>query len=275
MRLRSAVCLACLVSLLLARPVHAQEARTPHPTENARTLFEAGLAHVDEGAWREAEAEFRKALALRASPVIRYNLAVTLSELGQLVEAATLLSQVDQDLGTTPALRAQLPDLLETLARRTPTLTITLEGATEHTAVLIDERPLARDALGIPQRLDPGSHTVQLREGKRALTQQTLELPEGRAEQLVLRVPRTAHVPPPSAAAASVAPDTTAATQVFVAHDDVDQQARKRRRRWGLALGGVAVVAGVLTAVLVARRRDSSTNDSDFNPPVLAVEVPE
>lgn len=84
-----------LALLLLTAPARAQET-------DARTLFQQGLAHADEGDDVRAERAFRESLAMRWSVSAAYNLALVLARHGDFEEAATRLREVVEH-GDTPA----------------------------------------------------------------------------------------------------------------------------------------------------------------------------
>jgi thioredoxin-like negative regulator of GroEL len=63
----------------------------------ARTAFEEGMKKADAQAWGEAAELFQRALSLRDSPVIRFNLAAALAELGRYVEASETLRGLEID----------------------------------------------------------------------------------------------------------------------------------------------------------------------------------
>ena len=93
----------------------------------ARSLFEAGVRDADEGRWQDAQEKFQRALLLRDSPVVRFNLAVALLELEKPVEASRLLREVERDERTAKDLAARVPDLLESASERLAHLTILIE----------------------------------------------------------------------------------------------------------------------------------------------------
>ncbi|HMI90773.1 MAG TPA: hypothetical protein VK509_05385, partial [Polyangiales bacterium] len=80
---------SCLLTAaaLTAAPARAQSEDASRAA-SARALFEEGVTFADQGHWDEASDRFRRALALRDSAVIAYNLASALQETGHLVEAS-------------------------------------------------------------------------------------------------------------------------------------------------------------------------------------------
>ena len=73
---------------LFASPLSASaQQNEAERTALARTLFGEGVAFVDQQNWDEAVVRFRRAYALRPSPVVGFNLASALAEQGHPVEA--------------------------------------------------------------------------------------------------------------------------------------------------------------------------------------------
>src|SRR5687767_14734210 len=84
----SSLALACWVGLVVsvASPSAAAE---PSPSEIsvARRLFDEGRAAADAARWAEAAGKFRRALAIKDTPGIRFHLARCEEEQGAFVEA--------------------------------------------------------------------------------------------------------------------------------------------------------------------------------------------
>src|SRR5882672_1974841 len=87
--------------LWAAAPLRAQQQSSApisaEATDQARQLFNEGLALVEHEDWAGAEERFRRVLALRSSHVVSYNLASALTHLERLVESAELLRGVARD----------------------------------------------------------------------------------------------------------------------------------------------------------------------------------
>ena len=78
-----------LASAALAAAPRVAAAAEPTPSEIsvARRLFDEGKAAEDAGRWREAIEKFRKAIAIKDTPGLRYHIAKCEEESGALVEA--------------------------------------------------------------------------------------------------------------------------------------------------------------------------------------------
>jgi hypothetical protein len=246
----------------------------------ARTAFEEGMKQADAQAWGDAAALFQRALALRDSPVIRFNLAAALSELGRYVEASETLRGIEIDERAATDLRERARAKREGLGPKLAFITVRVEGASNVVRVMLDEHTLEPALFGVPAPLDPGGHRLRLfvDDAEEAAEQQDFTLLEGESRESVLHAPVKAAsapvalpavvVPPPPLLVATPAPRAPE-------HDD-RKPSRKRRALW-IAGGVVAVVAaGVVTGVLMARRSSASSADAgDFDPPRVGVRVPQ
>jgi len=218
------ICL-CLCALRLApATVRADDVNR---SASARALFEQGVSHTDKAEWAEAADAFRRALALRDSPVIRYNLASALRELGRLVEASELLHALVAGSGVDAALRDNAQALLAELKPRIGRLTLHAPADLSITLLTLDAQPLEPAQLGLPLQVDPGTHHIQGESSRGRLPLQEVMVAEGASVALMLRAPTAAKAvdtplsPPPSNA--KPAPDLTPAhiTQLAVGHVDL------------------------------------------------------
>ena len=137
--MRSIDLTALVVCSVLASAVtlRAQEAVAPAADavqagslEEARLLFEQGIAHVEASEWALAEQSFRRVLAIRSSPVVAYNLASALAQLGRLIESAELLRVVVRDPAVDAATRDPAQQLLAEIEPRICSLTVRVQGDT-------------------------------------------------------------------------------------------------------------------------------------------------
>lgn len=154
---------AFALALVLAPRARAQDASD---SVAARALFQEGVELSDAGSWPEAIDRFRRALALRDSAVIAYNLGVALAHEGHPVEAAERFRRVVRDDEADEALRAEARSALEAAESTIAWVVTTWDGNPEGATLRVDgaERPIALFGTGIP--VDPGAHEVMLvREG--------------------------------------------------------------------------------------------------------------
>ena len=94
----------------------AQEAEpSQEDTERARALFAEGVELASQESYAQAVERFRMAYALRPAPAIAYNLALSLGETGQVVEAWSLVQGVLTDDEAPRPVRRQARALQEEL----------------------------------------------------------------------------------------------------------------------------------------------------------------
>jgi tetratricopeptide (TPR) repeat protein len=247
-------------------------AQADERASSARALFEQGLAAADGARWSEAAELFERALSLRDSPVIRFNLASALAELGQLVEALDLLRALEEDARTNPELRARIDHDRTGVERRIAHLKIHVDGEVGEWQLRLDDRTLAREQVGSEIAVDPKLHYVSLREGDRVLDDKQVELGEGELREIRL----SARVPAPVVVAEPPAKLSLKLAAPTPRQDEAPSPGkRKRRLIWGLSSAAVAVAAGVVAGVLVARKDDGSGAPDAFSPGRIGVRVPE
>lgn len=261
----------CLVVCLLGWSLATSHAHADAATE-ARALFERGLAEADATHWTQAAELFQQALALRDSPVIRYNLGSALAELGRLVEARDLLRALELDQRSSAELLQRVTPQREAIERRLSNLTIRVQTSTPDWHVLLDERELSRDQLGVALPLDPKLHYVSLRAGERVLDDAQVELGEGEARELKL----AGEIPPPVVVAPPPSPlEISLVGFAHEEHQDAPSSKRKRRLLWGVSAAAAAVVAGVVAGVVIARKDDADVPANGFTPGRVGVRVPQ
>jgi len=228
----------------LPAAVHAQDA-DPTAALAARALFSEGVALTDRGDWAQGAERFRRALALRDSPVIVFNLGVALGHLGQPVEASELFRRVLRSTPLDAALRASATAELAAAEPQIAWLTVTYAAPTDGLHLVVDgvERPVALVGTSMP--LDPGTHALALRRGEYVVGEGAAELAPGEREELALRVidvllpePEPLEVAAPEPAPVTILPP-------------VQPQGDDPAPWIGLGIGGAVVVAGVIVLVVV------------------------
>lgn len=279
-------------SSVRAEPVDAAR------SASARALFEQGVAHVDRDEWAPAAEAFRRALSLRDSQVLRYNLASALVELGKLVEASELLHMVQADAQAELSLKRQAAEKLAEIKPRIARITIHAEAALPELSVELDELEITLSQLDVPLAVDPGKHLVRARLEGELIEELSAELSEGSSARISLRPPPPRPAPVPAVAAVTAPVVTPVVTRVVTPVATPAQTARlapaepapsaplpprdgepafsRKKLWWGIAVGGVGVVAFVtLVALLVPRHPKSGATGGDFDPPSVAVRVPQ
>jgi hypothetical protein len=173
-----AVLLLCVCSI-----VRAQDPNEAARDASARELFDQGVTLGEQGDWTAAEDRFRRALSLRSSPVIAYNLASALSECGKLIEASEIVRRVLNDERTEPGLRQAATHLQSMVMPRIGRVQVELTGQEPGDSVILDGRALHAAQLNVEIPADPGSHQLQLERAGKIIDVQTFELkPAGRIE---------------------------------------------------------------------------------------------
>jgi hypothetical protein len=282
--------MVCLCLAALGLPPASAHADDVNRSASARALFEQGVNHTDKAEWAEAADAFRGALALRDSPVIRYNLASALRELGRLVEASELLHALLAGSSVDAALRDNAQALLAELKPRIGHLTLHAPADLTITALTLDAQPLDAAQLGLPLPVDPGTHHVQGESSRGRLELQEVRVAEGASVDFALRGPAAAEalatqlsVPPVRVKAApDLTPTHTARLAVAQgqgahARDERARSAKRdRRMTWGISSAAFGVAAAVVVTALLLPRGKSSKDASpgDFDPPSVGVNVP-
>ena len=260
----------CLLVFALQSRSSAQEVDASR-SASARALFEEGVQFADHGNWAEAADCFERALALRDSPVIRFNFANALAEVGKMVEASELLRQVELDESADAEIRAEASRRMKGVVARTPKLTIQVNGSLEGKSLQLDEQEVAPAQVGVGIPINPGEHSVRCVQGSEEIDAQSVNLAPGSAQTVTLQAVRLAT---PAQAAATVVP---VAQQPAPGPIDEGEGGRKRSRRiwWGIGGGVVAVAVVVAVSVLVAGHSggSSSTYQGNFDPPSIPVQV--
>lgn len=255
------MCIATLLShstsLLMPR-VHAQ-ADAAATTASARSLFEEGVALAEAGKWAEAADKFQRSLSLRPSPVVAFNYATALMELGRLVEASEVLEGIRRDASTTAQMKRRVDTLLETLRPQLAWLTVQLAERENRVAVL-DGQALPDAAIGVPRAVDPGKRTLEVRVDGRVVWSRTITVTPGESEETLIDLPAHApatqpqaeqhsSVPTPAQTAAqgqpAAGPSHSAAPQQALARDDSDSSGP-----WlWVGIGGAVVVVAVVAII--------------------------
>jgi hypothetical protein len=249
--------LACLGAPSDARAQSAQE------TALARSLFEQGIEFADQGLWADAADRFRRAMELKPTPGVAFNLASALGEAGQVVEATELLEQIVRDPATTPELLAEAQAKLEQLGPRRGALTLHVEEPPgEQAQVEIDGKLWPRAAWSVAMPIDPGDHVVTGTVGTAEVAREPLQIAEGEQRTFTLRLvgpaaPEPVEAEPPAGPVEPKEPE----------------HARKKpplTKNWMLWTGvGAAVVAGALTAVLLSTGKTEQEKPITGNTGVL------
>jgi hypothetical protein len=207
-----------------------------------------------------AEDRFRRALALRVSPVIAYNLASALSEQGKLIEASETVRRVVSDGNADPELRKSATQLSEGLAERIGRIVIQVHGQQLGDSVVLDGNVLHAAQLNVEIPADPGSHQLRLERAGKTIDVRSFTLASGGREALLLKAPALA--PTPRVAAQS-APRLAPETAPGGAAQPVAREQGSLFGRWWFWAGAAAVVAAG-TVIGVAAASGISHTEAPF-----------
>lgn len=237
-RRRPLVALAALVVALLLAPAAAAEPSAADK-ETARALMELGHTAYDGGQYSDALQPFEQAHAIMQLPTTGLWLARTNEKLGYLVQARDVALSVarlpapSNEVEARVKARKDAASLAAALAPRIPSLELRVAGpAPDAVTVLVDGKALTGPVVGLPRKLDPGHHQVQVRAPGFRQGQIEVDLAEGEGKVAELRLQsevfdRT-NVPSPTQA------ETGPSSLVYV----------------GFGLAAAGAVAGSITGVM-------------------------
>ena len=167
----------------------------------AREWYAQGRALQAEERWGLASAKYRRALAIKETPGLRYLLGYCEERLDHLVEASLEYQRAAELI----ALGAQandvaalLPHARARLKRTTPTLTIRLATASADARLRLDSSWGARESFGTPLAMNPGEHRLRIEASGYENFESALELEAGARVTLEVRlVPNALEQPQP------------------------------------------------------------------------------
>jgi tetratricopeptide (TPR) repeat protein len=182
-----------------AAPAHAA---TPEGARAAaRKLAAQGSEAFERRDFERALELFEQASALIEAPTIALMQARTLAELGRLTAAAERYQAAlrAEPAAANAAFRRAAEAAareLELLEPRIPTLRVKLLGSGASGAeVWVAGTRVAPEKLGEDQRIDPGSHEVEVKTAAGASSARTVTLAEGAREELVFSLEPVVRVP--------------------------------------------------------------------------------
>lgn len=239
-----AVCIGC--ATLASPPRAAAQNDDRERAASARALFVEGVELTDQNRWAQAADRFRRALALRSSPVIAYNLASALEHLGQLVEASELLRGIASDPAVDRDLRRSAETTLAEIGPRIARVMVHAPGRGPDDHISLDDKPLLDAQIDVAVPADPGVHVVKAERNGQQLDRQTLELAEGYTLEVTLDIPRA---PEPREVAALAQPTSTNIPDATRADREEEPSLLSNWYVWAGA--GALVVGAVVTTVLL------------------------
>jgi hypothetical protein len=240
----ASVCLAALALVLAqAAPLAAQS-----PEEQARALFEQGLAASDAQRWDEAAVLFQRSRELVERPSTLFNLVVVLHRLGRYRDGLEAGSAYLRIAGSESGdKRAEIDRLLSEMQLAVGSLRLKIQPRAAR--VTLDGAPLAEP---YAVALDPGRHVLSVSaKGHEPETRQLVVERGGKYALDVTLVPEA----PPSLPPVAVVSDDQAAPGELAQPGSSRRQRRLRRALWTV---GTLVVAGGLAALIVTTRPEES-----------------
>lgn len=220
----------------------------------ARALFNEGVTLAEQEQWADAAERFERAIALRDSAVIAYNLGLALEHLGRPVEAAERFRRVARDAAADGAMRASATTALAEVEPRIAWVTITVEGDRLDRALRVDGHAIPDALVGAPTPVDPGTHAITLTEPDGTdVSTRSITMTEGQRESIALASPpRPEVVAEPEPVPAPTHEPVVDLSPPPASSDDT----------WlwvGIGSGAAVVVAGiVVTIVLVSTPSQAS-----------------
>ncbi|UJR79906.1 tetratricopeptide repeat protein [Sandaracinus amylolyticus] len=236
--MRTLAAIVGLVLFALAAPVRAQGG----DMEQARALFQQGLAAAHDARWEEARDAFERSLAIAERPNTLLNLAGAQAQTGRLVAAVASYRRFLElaTSGREARYRSQAEDALSALEPRLARLTIATAGLEDGDEVQLDGAAIT--SLGAPIPVDPGAHVARIVRDGEEVARQSIALGEGEVRTVALEAPRVV-------ARAEPAPE---AAPSFVVEREEDRGGDGDTWLWvGIGVGA-AVVIGVAIGVAVA-----------------------
>lgn len=265
------LCLACLICAASPRALAQDGSADAVRDASARLLFQQGVTLAEHGDWVNAADRFRRALALRSSPVIAYNLASALSELGKLVEASETLRRVLTDDNAEPALRHLAVQLSRSLSDRIARIVIDVQGQQLGDSVILDGHVMHAAQLSVEIPVDPGDHQLRLERAGQTVDLQTFALAQGARQELrLVAPPLSAATPAGERSLARAAP----AALALPAPAPQREPQPSLFTRWWFWTGAAGVVVLGSVAALAAASGGSSRAEPAFQGNLAPGSVP-
>jgi hypothetical protein len=157
--------------------------------EEARSHFQAGLAHARHGAWSAALADFVAAYALAPEPSVLFNLAGAQYRCGKLLASNTNYRRLltNERLGS--AQRTAANAMIARIEGQMPRLRVRIQGLRDDDRVLLDRARLYPNELDREMWVDPGRHELEVVRATGGPESRTTNLAEGERRVLALSLP--------------------------------------------------------------------------------------
>jgi hypothetical protein len=197
-----ACAIAALVALAPGVVADDAQAQDQAALAKARQQFQQAIAAQAAGNWAGALSLLREVAAVRMTPQVRYNIALSEENLGQLVAALG-----NYELAATSAKETNATDVervvaarLEPLRARIPKLVVERTESARLATISVDGVQLGSSMIGKELPLDPGAHVVEATARGHKPFSETFDIEEKELKTLqVVLVPLTAEVEPAEA----------------------------------------------------------------------------
>lgn len=259
-----------LATLVIAGGRAAAQAGDVERSAAARALFNEGVQLSDRGQWSQAADRFGRALEMRATPQIRFNLAQALSHTGHLVEASEHCLLVERDADAPDDVKALARTLREQITPRIGRLVIRVRGNRGAADVEIDGKPVPEALIGVAAPANPGTHRVTLEVEGNVIDERRVEVPEGGTAGVELAA-RGSVAAPHEVAEASAGQETATAPIVAAEPDDDGEESSGIFASPWFWIGVAVVAGGAAAGVYFATRADPQGASGDFDPPRLEI----
>jgi hypothetical protein len=250
-------------------------AQTDEQRAGARTLATEGAAAFNEGRYKDAVDLFIKAESLVHAPPHLLFMARSHAKLGQFVRAREAYMKI---------VKEQLPPNAPQAFRDAQTtaeeerkqvephigrLTIKVEGAdaAKDLSVAVDGQPVSAVLLGVPQPIDPGTHTITASATGFKAQPASVTLKDAGQASVILKLEPDGSAPPPVAAPAGAAPATTGGVVSTLPNEPPSDTGAPSGGNSGMRIGsyvafGVGAVGVALGTVFVLQS-SSKRKDAD------------
>jgi hypothetical protein len=234
---------AIIVILQLGPTSASADDIDPSARSAARSLGYAGVEAFERREYGPASDKLEKAFAVLRVPSIGLWSARALARLGRLVQASEryrLVGTLPTTGGETAVQVQAQADAARELGEilpRIPSLVVVVDGAAP-SQVTVDDATVPSSLVGESMPLNPGSHRLVARRGEETASAD-VSLGEAEHKRIVLRFARAA---PRSAEVVRTTSDGSQQKTIGIA---------------GLAVGGAALAAGVVTGVVAAGKKSS------------------
>jgi tetratricopeptide (TPR) repeat protein len=252
-----------------------QTAPTAAQKETARTLMQQGDKQFAAGDYRGAASSYRAADNIVAVSTTGLALAKALAQLGQLVEAVDVLQRVinapkpDREAPLLAQARKDAVALDVDLAARIPTLQITVIGPPADVPVKLQIDGVAIDdaARTLPQRLNPGEHTVTASAMGFHDNSAKATLAEREQKQIEIKLEAKPPEPkPPEAPPVALPPPVAKPVRPDVPRVAPDRSSSTRTVSWiGFGVGAAGLVMGSVTGGLSLSKQSKLESECPEN----------